>query len=115
MITQLQVENFKSWQDNRSSYDPQNGSSNILMYVIVDTNRPVVANGRSSQASPQCAIDCVRRLREIQQGQILVLDDGWLIVKEYMKNFSSTGQPGVVLTNIGNPSALLACANYRNL
>ena len=80
------------------------------MYVIVDTNRPVVANGRSSQASPQCVINCLRRLREIQQGQILVLDDGWLIVKEYMKNLSSTGQPGVgdaflkwVLTNIGNP------------
>ena len=43
------------------------GSSSILMSVIVDTNRPVVANRLSSQASPKCAINCLRPLREIQQ------------------------------------------------
>ncbi|MBD1895773.1 hypothetical protein [Coleofasciculus sp. FACHB-129] len=65
------------------------------MHVIVDTNVPIVANGHSNQASPHCVIICVEKLREIQQQHILVLDKDWLIIKEYMKNLSSKGQPGV--------------------
>ena len=79
------------------------------MYVIVDTNVLVVANGKTPQASQQCVMNCSQNLREIQQGKILVLDDRWLIIKEYLKNVSSSGQPGVgdaflkwVLTNKGN-------------
>ena len=80
------------------------------MYVIADTNVPIVANGKSPQASPDCVINCVRRLMQIQQNEILVLDDRWLIIQEYQKNLSSSGQPGVgdaflkwVLTNQYNP------------
>lgn len=80
------------------------------MRVIVDTNVPVVANGKSDQASPECVLSCVRRLREIQQKLVLVIDDGWLILREYQGNLQSSGQPGVgdaflkwVLTNLANP------------
>ncbi|AMW30121.1 hypothetical protein [Arthrospira platensis] len=80
------------------------------MYIIADTNVVIVANGKSSQASVECVINCVRRLREIQPNEILVLDDGWLIIQEYQKKLSSSGQPGVgdaflkwLLTNQYNP------------
>lgn len=80
------------------------------MYVIADTNVAILANGKSPQASPECVINCVRRLRQIQQSEILVLDDRWLIIQEYQKNLSSSGQTGVgdaflkwLLTNQYNP------------
>lgn len=67
-----------------------------MSYVIVDTNVPIVANQKSSQASPQCILNCIQRLREIIGGQkILVLDEKGLIFEEYKKNLSLSGQPGV--------------------
>jgi hypothetical protein len=80
------------------------------MKVVIDTNVPVVANGKSSQASPECIINCVKRLNVVKQRGKLVLDDNWLILQEYKNNLRSTGQPGVgdaflkwVLTNYTNP------------
>lgn len=81
------------------------------MRVIADTNVPVVANGRSPQASPVCVEACIGSIRRITSRQDrLVLDDRWLIVKEYQRNLRSSGQPGVgdaflkwVLTNRTNP------------
>jgi len=80
------------------------------MLLIVDTNVPIVANGKSSQASPQCVINCVRKIYEIQAQHQILVDDGWLIINEYRNKLSSTGQPGVgdaffkwVLTNQRNP------------
>jgi len=80
------------------------------MKVVVDTNVPVVANGRSEQASPQCVKNCAVRLRQLTTKGKLILDDGWLILKEYKANLRYSGQPGVgdaffkwVLTNHCNP------------
>jgi hypothetical protein len=80
------------------------------MKSVVDTNVPVVANGRSEQASPECVKACVVRLEKLTRKGQLVLDDKWLILKEYMAHLSSSGQPGVgdvflkwVLTNHCNP------------
>jgi len=80
------------------------------MLLIVDTNVPIVANGKSSQASPQCVINCVRKIYEIQAQHQILVDDGWLIINEYRNKLSSKGQPGVgdaflkwVLTNQRNP------------
>jgi len=82
------------------------------MRLIVDTNVPVVANGASisPQAAPGCVRACVSRLRDIQLHHVLILDDGWHILKEYMRELASSGQPGVgdaflkwVLTNRANP------------
>lgn len=80
------------------------------MRVVVDTNVPVVANGKSEQASPKCVKNCAVRLRKLTRKDKLVLDDSWLIIKEYMANLRSSGQPGSgdaflkwVLTNYRNP------------
>jgi len=80
------------------------------MRIVVDTNVPVAANGRSQQASPSCVSACVRRLDKLQHEDTLVLDDNWIILREYMANLRSAGQPGVgdaflkwVLTNWRNP------------
>jgi len=80
------------------------------MTVVIDTNVPVVANGKSEQASPECVKNCAVRLRQVTAKGKLVLDDRWLILKEYMTNLTSSGQPGSgdaflkwVLTNYSNP------------
>jgi hypothetical protein len=80
------------------------------MTVVVDTNVPVVANGRSEQASPECVKNCAIRLRQLTSEGKLILDEGWLILREYMANLTSSGQPGTgdaflkwVLTNYRNP------------
>ena len=65
------------------------------MVVIVDTNVAVVANGRSSQASPNCVDTCINRLEGIIRGEEkLVLDDMWTILGEYIRNLRSSGEPG---------------------
>jgi hypothetical protein len=81
------------------------------MKLIIDTNVPIVANQRSSpQVSTVCVSACVTRLKEIPTQHILVLDNQWQIMREYMQNLHSSGQPGVgdaflkwVLTNRANP------------
>jgi hypothetical protein len=78
--------------------------------VIVDTNVPIVANKAAPQASVQCVATCAQKLKQIRDEHTLVLDDGWHILREYMNNLRSGGQPGAgdaflrwVLTNRGNP------------
>jgi hypothetical protein len=79
-------------------------------HVIVDTNVAVVANKKTAQASPACVMACISTIQEIRKQQILVLDDDWRILREYIANLRSAGQPGVgdaflkwVLTNRDNP------------
>jgi hypothetical protein len=82
-----------------------------LSSLIVDTNVGVVANEREAHASPECVIACVDALERIVAGRArLVLDDGWEILKEYMRYMSSSGQPGPgdafvkwALNNLANP------------
>ena len=77
----------------------------------MDTNVGVVANERHSGASPECVIACVDALEQIVAGRArLVLDDGWEILKEYLRHMSSSGQPGPgdaflkwALNNLANP------------
>ena len=79
---------------------------------IVDTNVPVVANSHSEQASPDCVTACVNALQDItDSSERLVLDDDWAVIREYLANLRSDGQPGVgdaflrwVLTNQANPA-----------
>jgi len=80
------------------------------MKNVVDTNVPVVANGSSEQASPECVKTCAIRLEQLTRKGQLLLDDKWLILEEYTANLRSSGQPGVgdaflkwVLTNRCNP------------
>ena len=65
------------------------------MAVIVDTNVAVVANGQSPQASSNCVDTCINRLERIIRGEEkLVLDSGWVILGEYLRNLRSSGEPG---------------------
>jgi hypothetical protein len=62
---------------------------------VVDTNVPVVANGRAEQASPRCVLACVGALEKVHDGGVVLLDDGLRVLQEYMDNLSMSGQPGV--------------------
>jgi len=80
------------------------------MPVLVDTNLPIVANGNAPQATTSCVAACAARLQRVQREGGLVLDDGWRILREYMRNLCQAGEPGVgdaflrwVLTNRTNP------------
>jgi len=79
--------------------------------AVVDTNVPVIANGKSPQASPECVVACVERLQQLLMTGRLVLDDGRRIIREYQANLRSGAQPGFgdaflkwVLTNHTNPA-----------
>ena len=62
------------------------------MTVVVDTNVAVVANGKSQQACAACVLTCTEKLQQIMSGEIkLVLDYGWRILDEYMRNLNSGG------------------------
>lgn len=83
-----------------------------MSVVVVDTNVAVTANGKSlpSGVSVSCTVACARRLQSLRQNGIVVLDDGWRILREYKANLAEAGQPGVgdawlkwLLTNLANP------------
>ena len=63
--------------------------------VVVDTNVPLVANGKADQAGLKCEDACVRKLIQVQAERRTLLDDKWLIIEEYRRNLSHAGQPGV--------------------
>ena len=60
----------------------------------MDTNVPVVANGRSEQADDDCVLACVEALERVRDLKV-VLDDQGHILQEYIQNLSMSGQPGV--------------------
>ncbi len=51
--------------------------------VVVDTNVVLVANGQHDDVSPTCVVTCAVRLQTIMQDGRLVLDDDFLILREY--------------------------------
>jgi hypothetical protein len=79
--------------------------------VVVDTNVPIAASGRSEQASVECVAACREAILGIMNDERrLALDDDGLIITEYKQNLSASGQPGLgdaflvwVLTNSANP------------
>jgi hypothetical protein len=81
------------------------------MKRVVDTNVPLIANGRST-AGPDCELACVRWLRDFMapgRGH-LVLDDRFRILGEYRHRLDDSGQPGVgdaflkwALTHMADP------------
>lgn len=62
---------------------------------VIDVNVAIVANKQSSQADDRCISACVDLLIKIQSSGKVVLDDGMLILDEYMHNLSMSGQPGL--------------------
>jgi hypothetical protein len=62
---------------------------------VVDTNVAIVANGRDTHAGAKCQLDCIRRLRDLVQHGVVVLDELELILEEYRRHLRPAGQPGV--------------------
>ena len=82
------------------------------MKLIIDTNVPKAANGEATpQASPDCVRACLETVQDVMNDlHSLVIDAGWRILREYMRQLRSSGQPGMgdaflkwVLTNQANP------------
>ena len=63
--------------------------------VVVDTNVPITANFKAGQADSECEAACIRALRQVQTERRTLLDDKWLIIEEYRKHLSHSGQPGL--------------------
>ena len=61
---------------------------------VVDTNVPIVANGKS-HADPACVMACVESLLSVKSEGVIVLDDTMRILSEYMDHLTLGGEPGV--------------------
>jgi hypothetical protein len=62
--------------------------------VVMDTNVGIVANGKTPQAGIECVSSCIGALVEIRERHRLLLDDRYLILEEYRRHLSPSGQPG---------------------
>lgn len=62
---------------------------------VVDTNVAVVANGRDTDADEQCQLACVEKLESVVAAEVVAIDDGGAILKEYMDRLNLSGRPGV--------------------
>lgn len=60
--------------------------------AVIDTNVLLVANGSHADASPACQAECVNRLLAQQRNGVVVIDDEYRILKEYL-NKTSPNQP----------------------
>ena len=62
--------------------------------IVMDTNVAVVANRRTPQAGLNCILECIARLRQVQEAEFcILLDDKNLIFEEYKNHLSFSGQP----------------------
>ncbi len=65
-----------------------------MTHYVADTNVPVVANGKSGQASDECVLACIQQLETVYANGKIVLDNLGLILAEYRNHLSLSGQPG---------------------
>jgi len=81
------------------------------MKAVIDTNVLIAANGRDCpQVTPQCQFSAIKYLETFQKEGMVIVDDKWLILKEYQNKVNPKGQPGIgdaflkwILTNQANP------------
>jgi len=64
------------------------------MSVVIDTNVLVVANGRHERAQAQCVEACIDALEGARRDPV-VIDDSQLILDEYRRHCTLSGQPGL--------------------
>lgn len=65
------------------------------MHRVVDTNVPVVANGRETDASLECRLAAISFLNVLARGGRTILDLRGDIQAEYRRHLFPSGQPGV--------------------
>lgn len=66
-----------------------------MTIAVVDTNVAVAANGDATHVSGECELACIEALDRIVSAGLIVIDDHDLIMNEYQKRLSFSGQPGV--------------------
>lgn len=54
------------------------------MKAVIDTNVLLVANGQHAGVSDDCVAECVRRLQAMERTGVVVVDDGYRILEEYL-------------------------------
>jgi hypothetical protein len=62
---------------------------------VIDTNVPIVANGKSQSVSADCVIAAIEYLERIIERGKIVLDDAGEIQSEYHRHLNVSGMPGV--------------------
>ncbi|MCX8086370.1 MAG: hypothetical protein N3C63_05635 [Rhodocyclaceae bacterium] len=60
--------------------------------AVIDTNVLLVANGSHADVSPACRKICIERLCQHQASGVVVIDDGYRILREYL-NKTRPNQP----------------------
>ncbi len=77
--------------------------------VVVDTNVINVANDTHPDVSPECVLECVKRLDDLKRGGSIAIDDAYRILGEYMHKTNPKKGQGVgdgfvkwLLTKLGD-------------
>jgi hypothetical protein len=65
------------------------------MIRVIDTNVPIVANGRNTNATPDCRLAAISYLMNLLENGRIVLDTAGEIQDEYHRYLNPRGQPGV--------------------
>jgi hypothetical protein len=63
--------------------------------VVIDTNVIAVANGKATHVDLACQLACTESLQYATLKEIVLIDDRNLILDEYQRYASHSGQPGV--------------------
>lgn len=63
--------------------------------VVIDTNVLLIANGSHQAISPQCRAECVTRLLARQRDGVVVIDDAFRILAEYLHKTKPNQPKGV--------------------
>lgn len=63
--------------------------------VAIDTNVPIVANGKADHAGADCEEACIVALLRSRDENTLLLDASGEILDEYRRNLRPSGQPGL--------------------
>jgi predicted nucleic acid-binding protein len=80
------------------------------MKVVIDTNVLLVANLQHNDVSDECVKACILRLQDMQETGVIVIDDCYRILDEYLKKTTINPTKGVgdvflkrLLREAGNP------------
>lgn len=65
------------------------------MKAVIDTNVLLVANGQHDDVSTDCKIECIMRLKAMQESGVTVIDDDYRILREYQLKTSLNPPKGV--------------------
>lgn len=61
--------------------------------IVIDTNVLLVADGQAKQVNAACVDECRKRLERVRAREQIVLDDTWLILREYQNKLSPNRSP----------------------